>query len=114
MTRNEALEKIKELETYLKTLPPEATTFDFEDGNGPVPAARHKNPNGSEGGWVAATAKVDPTAFVGSNARVYDTAWVSGNARVSGKAWVSGNAWVSDNAHVSGKAWVSGNAHVYE
>ena len=29
-------------------------TFDFNDGNGPVPA--HKHPNG--GGWVADTAKV--------------------------------------------------------
>ena len=31
------------------------TTFDFKDGNGPVPA--HEHPNG--GGWVADTAKVD-------------------------------------------------------
>ena len=30
-------------------------TFDFKDGNGPVPA--HQHPNG--GGWVADTAKVD-------------------------------------------------------
>ena len=27
------------------------TTYDFKDGNGPVPA--HQHPNG--GGWVAAT-----------------------------------------------------------
>lgn len=27
---------------------------DFNDGNGPVPAHRHKNPDGTEGGWVAA------------------------------------------------------------
>ena len=30
------------------------TTFDFEDGNGPVPAHRHSN----GGGWVADTAQV--------------------------------------------------------
>jgi hypothetical protein len=47
-------------------------TFDFGDGLGSVPATRHKNPDGSLGGWVAATAQVSGTA------------WVSGNAQVSG------------------------------
>ena len=50
------------------------TTFNFHDGNGPVPAHRHTNPDGSEGGWVANTA------------RVYGNAWVYGNAQVSGNA----------------------------
>lgn len=31
----------------------EPTTFDFEDGRGPVPAHRHRNPDGSVGGWVS-------------------------------------------------------------
>ena len=43
---------------------------------------QHKHPNG--GGWVANTATVDASAFVGSYAQV------SGNARVYGDAWVSG------------------------
>ena len=47
-------------------------TFDFNDGNGPVPA--HKHPNG--GGWVADTARVDETAFVGRDAMVYGDAMV--------------------------------------
>jgi acyl-[acyl carrier protein]--UDP-N-acetylglucosamine O-acyltransferase len=90
--------------------------FDF--GYGKVEAARHKNPNGSEGGWVAATAKVEKTARVFGNARVSGNAWVSGNAQVSGDAQVfgnarvSGNAWVSGNARVFGNAQVSGNARV--
>ena len=63
-------------------------TFDF--GYGPVPAHRHKNPDGSEGGWVA------------------ETAQVSGNARVSGNAWVYGNAQVFGNARVFGDAYASG------
>lgn len=42
------------------------TTFDFEDGDGPVPA--HKHPNG--GGWVAESAHVDETAYVGSEASI--------------------------------------------
>lgn len=56
--------------------------FDFKDGAGAVPAHRHEN----GGGWVANTARVDPTAFVGPEAQVY------GEARVSGKAQVSGEA----------------------
>ena len=39
----------------------EGTTYDFEDGNGPVPAHRHSN----RGGWVANTATVAGTAYVG-------------------------------------------------
>jgi len=54
------------------------TTYDFMDGNGPIPA--HQHPNG--GGWVADTAIVDATAYVGPNARVYDNARVYGDARV--------------------------------
>ena len=40
---------------------------DFQDGNGPVPARQH--PNG--GGWVADTAHVDASAYVGPDAWVY-------------------------------------------
>ena len=75
------------------------THFDFGDGNGPVPAHRH--PNG--GGWVADTAKVYETSYVGPDAQVYDDATVSGNARVYDNAKVSGDACVS------GDAWVAGD-----
>ena len=37
------------------------TLFDFRDGNRPVPA--HQHPNG--GGWIAETATVEKSAFVG-------------------------------------------------
>jgi len=92
----------------------------FNDGNGEVDAVQWKN----GGGWVACTAKVDKTAFVGTNAwvsgnaqvygdaRVYGYAWVSGNARVYGYAQVSGNAQVSGDAQVYGDAQVSGNANI--
>jgi carbonic anhydrase/acetyltransferase-like protein (isoleucine patch superfamily) len=97
---------------------------DFGDDNGPVEAHRH--PNG--GGWVAATADVGQSAFVGPNAAVFvfgkvqdqamvtDTAWVlgnaqvSGNSRVSGDAEINGSAIVQDRAHVSDNAFVSDNA----
>ena len=44
--------------------------FDFNDGLGPVSATRHTNPDGSIGGWVAATAWVSGKAWVIGEARV--------------------------------------------
>jgi len=53
-----------------------------------VPAHRHTNPDGSEGGWVADTATVAPTVHIGRDA------WVSGDA------WVYGLALVSEPRHI--------------
>lgn len=101
---------------------PSDMTFDF--GRGPVRARRHVNPDGSEGGWVAATAKVDPGAYVGRDARVFgtasvraparilDSARIFGEAEVYGEATVGGRAEVSDNGRVYGNARVLGNARV--
>ena len=77
------------------------TTFDF--GYGPVPAHQHTN----GGGWVADSATVDNTAYVGANARVF------GQAQVYGQAQVFGQARVFDQAQVFGQAWVSGEAQVF-
>ena len=66
------------------------------------------------GGFVAASAHVDPTVYVGRNARVLGNATVSGNARIDGNATVSGRAKVSGDAVVTGHAIVSGNASVSE
>ena len=74
------------------------TTYDF--GFGPVPAHRHKNLDGSEGGWVADTATVAATAYVGPHAQIFDEALVSGKARVFDEALVSGKALVFGNALV--------------
>ena len=83
------------------------TTFDF--GYGPVPA--HQHPRG--GGWVADTARVEDSAYIGPSAQVYGDAWVYGSAQVTGDAWVSGNARVYGDAWVYGSAQVTGNARVY-
>ena len=69
-------------------------TFDFQDGNGPVPA--HKHSNG--GGWVADTATVAETAYVGPDARVYGNARVYDVAEVYGDARVYGYARVEEGA----------------
>ena len=69
-----------------------------------------KHPNG--GGFVAATAQVDASVYVGPNAVVLDRAEVRGNARIEDFAAVSGQARVLDNAIVSGHALVRGMAVV--
>lgn len=108
----------------------EPQMFDF--GAGPVPAHRH--PHG--GGWVADTASVDPTVYVGREARVYDHAKVGGrvcirdHARVFGNASVNedalihyhavvqdfanvcGHARVAGRAKVMGRSWVADDAHI--
>ena len=86
------------------------------------PLREEKKPEGAPhangGGFVAKSAKVAPTAFVGPNARVLDGAQVSGNARIEDFAVVRQAAKISDNAIVAGfarvtdRAQLSGNARV--
>ncbi len=64
------------------------------------------------GGFVASTAKVDPTVYVGKNARVLGYSTVSGNAVIDGYATVTGNANISDNAVITGHAVVAERATV--
>ncbi|MCL5424002.1 MAG: hypothetical protein M1385_02865 [Candidatus Marsarchaeota archaeon] len=75
--------------------------------------SRHKNPDGTTGGFVEKTAKVAKTVYIGPKTLVFDNAWVSGHARVSGHAWVCGDAEVYDNAIVYGDARVYGVAHIF-
>jgi len=68
--------------------------------------ARHAN----GGGWVAASAKVSDTAYVGPDAMVLDGAQVLDDAIIENCAVVTGpKAVVSGNARVSGRAYVSGD-----
>lgn len=55
------------------------TDFDFKDGKGLVPAHRHSH----GGGWVANTADVAASAYVGPDAQVYGSAEVLGNVLIS-------------------------------
>jgi|ERR1035437_3813968 UDP-3-O-[3-hydroxymyristoyl] glucosamine N-acyltransferase len=79
---------------------------------------QHKNPDGTLGGWIANTAKVAPSCYVGKHALVYghavltdevcvvDSAQVSGSAHLSGDVIVSGNCWVSGTTKAStGRIW---------
>lgn len=87
-------------------------THDFGDGCGQVPAARHLNRNGSEGGWVAERASVGKWVTLGPDARVGGRAWVTDLARIEGHALVAGSAFIGDDAVVRGNAVVAGTARV--
>ena len=65
----------------------------------------HVHNNG--GGFVANTAEVEDTVYIGPDAAVCDHAEVYDYAEVTGYATrVFGNAWVFGSARVSGNAWV--------
>ena len=91
---------------------PMGYNFDFEgsiiDGT----------PHSNGGGWVASTASVSESAYVGPHAKVLGTATVSENARiedfaiVKGRAQVYGNAIIRENAMVFSTSKVYGNAIV--
>ena len=70
------------------------------------------HPNG--GGFVAATAKVDDSVYVGKDAKVLGYASVTGNAVIDDHAVVTGSAQVSGNAVVQGHATVAENARVMD
>jgi len=98
-----------------------------------VPATRHANGKG----WVAATAVVENSVYIGPRAQVFNNAYVSGNVRLEGRTKIFGNATVSgdvtlkktasiggravvrdrvlmsDNAVISGAAKVTGNTNLY-
>jgi len=76
----------------------------------------HAHPNG--GGWIANSASVATTVFVGPRAVVLGNSRLSGAVRVDGRAWIQ-DAAVTDNVVISGNASVfqgnySGNAQILE
>lgn len=94
-------------EVELDGVVPEGYQAGFRSVDG-VAGAAHSN----GGGFVASTASVDATAYVGPHAFVMDRARVTGTARVEGKAVLRDDVSVSDQAVVSGFAIVGGDAQV--
>jgi len=84
----------------------------------PRPTDQPGGPHANGGGFVAASARVAATAFVGPDSMVLDNASVEGSARIEdfsvvrGNAAVKGNAIVSDHALVKDDAVVEGHAHI--
>jgi len=87
---------------------PELFSCEIDDvynfGNGPVPAHQHYN----GGGWVADTAKVADTVFIGLNAEVF------GNAQVRGNVQIHDRVKVYDNALIHGHVSLYNNVRVYD
>ena len=70
-----------------------------------------KHPNG--GGFVASTAKVDSSVYVGPDAMVLGNAVLKGNVRVEDRAVVNGDVTASDDVVISGHAVVDGGGWIY-
>ena len=66
------------------------------------------HPNG--GGFVASTANVADTVYVGPEARVLENAQITDNARIVGRSVIAGNSMVSGNAIISSSAQMSGSS----
>lgn len=72
----------------------------------------HAHSNG--GGWVASTAKVDDSVYVGPDAMVLGNAVLTGNVRVEDRAVIANRVTASDNVVISGHAVVNGGGWVYD
>ena len=70
---------------------------------------QHQHSNG--GGWVANTATVAKSVYVGPFAIVYGKATCTGNARVEDYAQVSGTARLGGSVRVCRVAWVDQGEH---
>ena len=83
-----------------------------------VYAKPHVNSDGTKGGWVAETALVEPTCYIGPDAEVYEYAQVRDSARVLGSASACGFAKIADNATLNDwsiacdDAWIQGSAYI--
>lgn len=85
-----------------------APKHDFKDGNGRVFAHRHDNGRG----WVADTAKVADTVYVGSRCQVFNFARLTDAVRLEGGAQAYGHCRVSGLATLKKLSRVAGCANV--
>lgn len=88
------------------------STFQFRKGAASVPAHRHKNPDGSVGGWVADTANVTDDSYISVDAKVFDRAQIHNSeiydsAIVCGTSIVNGRSVIKGNSSVTGSALIS-------
>lgn len=69
-----------------------AGSHDFGDGEGPVPAHRHVNPDGTVGGWISDAAVFDDRSQL----------WLGPGASIGGTVTLTGKVVVDNNARVQG------------
>ena|SRR5271157_5447789 len=65
---------------------------------------QHKHKNG--GGWVANTAHVEDSVYVGEYALVYGNVVATGNVHIEDTSRVSGSAKLSGSVRIYGNAWI--------
>ena len=75
---------------------------------------RHLNPNGSEGGLVARTARVAASAWIDPEAQVLEFGAVADRARLEGPVRVAERGVVGGHALVRGRVQVLGHAKVVD
>ena len=85
---------------------------DVQQSGGYSKGAGHTHPNG--GGWVANSAKVADSVYVGPDAMVLGSADLSGNVRVEDHAVVANGVTATDNVVISGHAIVDGGGMIYD
>lgn len=89
---------------------PQAKTINYPCSG--APGSYRINPDGSEGGFVAASATVDSSIFIEINASVCEKAIViegvklKGEVEVSGRATVRGKVVVQDRAKIYGESYI--------
>jgi UDP-3-O-[3-hydroxymyristoyl] glucosamine N-acyltransferase len=71
------------------------------------------NQSGEKGGFVAHTALVEKSVYLGKHTQICDNAEIRDFAQITGNAIISENAKVYDTAKVFGDARVFGNAEVF-
>jgi hypothetical protein len=85
-----------------------APKHDFKDGLGRVAAHRHDNGRG----WIADTAKVEDSVYVGTGCEIFQNAIVRGNVRLQGNSRIFGGAAVSGAVLLQKEAAIYGKAVV--
>lgn len=102
------IEQLEEMKPIEKVRKKREQKHDFGDGVGRVPASRHVNGKG----WVAKTAVVENSVYVGPKCEVFNNAYVSGKVRLEGNAKIFGNATVSGNVKLQQQSQIFGRAVV--
>ena len=100
--------QLEEMIKPVKIRKKRASKHDFKDGTGRILAHRHDNGRG----WVADTAKVEDTVYVGPRCEVFNRAIVKGGVRMEGQSRISGGAVVSGGVIMRKDAHVYGSAVV--
>ena len=92
---------------YVTACGPAAAAFANPPCGGAA-GAFHTNPDGSKGGFVATTANVESTAFIGPEAAVCGNAKVKDSARIEDSARINSHVEIKDSAKVYGSARIDG------